>query len=155
MNQYTPAQNKLILLLRLWVVLFTVAGASFYIIPDRLSSLMNDISQKLFPSLPLITPITDRYWLSLSMSLMITLVFICYMAQKNITANLVLVRALLVSKFASTLFFFISFIVGDRLGAYLVGLLTDGIIFLITYAFYQPVRREYINSHYDKIDSNP
>lgn len=149
MNQNTPAQKKLILLLRLWVVLFGLAGASFYLIPDQLFTLLNTVSQKFFPSAGLNTHGTDRFWLSLCMSLMVTLTFICYMAQKNIEANLGLVLALLVSKFASTLFFFMSFMIYDRLGAYLIGLLTDGIIFLITYAFYQRVRREYMNSHFD------
>lgn len=151
----SSAEKRLIWLLRTYVILFSGAALSFYLIPDGLYSLMNAITQKIFPSLGLMTPITDRFWLSLSMSLMIVLVMICYWAQKDIQGRLLLVGALLVAKFSSTLFFFISFVMREQRGAYLIGLMADGLIFLVTYLFYQPVAQQLKNSHFERNPSKP
>lgn len=138
----TPSELHLKRLLQVWVLLFGLAAFVFYFFGHPLFRFMNDFSFHLFPSLKAIAIPTEKFWLSLAMSLMITLVFLCYTAQKDIRKELNLVVVLLISKFSSTLFFFIAFVTDERLGAYLVGLFTDGGIFLITYLFYQRVFRE-------------
>ncbi|MDO8519524.1 MAG: hypothetical protein Q7T11_05115 [Deltaproteobacteria bacterium] len=131
------AEQKLKRLLQLWIVLFSAATFVFYFGQHFLFRTLNDLSFHLSSSLKPIPLPTERFWLSLTMSLMITLVFLCYQAQKDIRTHLKLVAALLVSKFASTLFFFVSFVLDERYGAYLVGIFVDGSIFLITTYFYQ------------------
>ena len=72
---------------------------------------------------------------------MVTLVFMCYLGQKDIKKNILIVPPLLVSKFISTFFFFVFFILVSRCFAYFIGMVVDGSIFLITYAFYREVKK--------------
>ena len=102
---------------------------------------INQVSVKFFPALPLLSPSQERFWLVLTLSLMITLIFLCYWGQKDIVKHLFVVVPILVSKFVSTFFFFVFFVFSERTLAYFVGLATDGVIFLVTWYFYRQTKR--------------
>lgn len=138
----TPAQNRLKFLLQVWMICFLGASVVFLFFGNNLLESINALSLKISPSLEPIPLAHEKFWLTLTMSLMITLIFLCYWAQKDIQKNLFAVVPVLVSKFASTLFFFFFLITDNRSLAYFVGVVVDGSIFLITYFLYQKVRKE-------------
>ncbi|MBI2339805.1 MAG: hypothetical protein HYU99_05510 [Deltaproteobacteria bacterium] len=138
----SPAFNRLRVLLQIWMILFLGATVVFLFFGNDLLSKINQLSARLFPSLPLVAVPQEKFWLTLSLSLMITLVFLCGWAQKDVAKNLAVVPVLLVSKFTSTFFYFIFFLVHERTLAYFVGLMTDGAIFLITWIFYGRAQKE-------------
>lgn len=138
----TPAQNRLKILLQIWMICFLGSTVVFLFFGNGLLEAINNVSTGLTPALPLIPLPDEKFWLTLTLSLMTTLIFLCYWGQRDIQKNLSAVVPLLVSKFASTLFFFIFLITEGRSLAYFVGVVTDGSIFLITYAFYQKVKKE-------------
>lgn len=109
----------------------------FLFFPAELIGAINRISLLVNSSLPTLPPSTEKFWLALTMSLMTTLVVMSYWAQKDLGQYHFLVAAILVSKFASSFFFLAFFIFHQRSGAYLIGVFTDGLIFIITYYFYR------------------
>lgn len=138
----TSAERRLKVLLWIWIISFTGASALFLFYGTHMLDAMNQVSARLLPSLAPIALVQEKFWLTLVMSLMITLIFICYQVQRDIRKNLVLLTPLLLSKFTSAFFFFVFFVVHQRSAAHLIGTVVDGGIFLITYYFYQAVKKE-------------
>ncbi|MBI4411397.1 MAG: hypothetical protein HY541_02810, partial [Deltaproteobacteria bacterium] len=93
----------------------------FLFFGGELLSKINRISERFFPALPLLPPAQEKFWLVLTLSLMITLVFLCYWGQIDIARHFFVVPPILVSKFVSTFFFFVFFVFGERALAYFVG----------------------------------
>lgn len=142
MMALTSNEKKLVILLRLWMVLFFLASLGFVFFGETVVSQINFTVQKISSVLEPADLSHNPFWIALVMSLMWTLVFICYKAQKDIRAHLNLVSVLLFSKFVSTFFYFVYFTFTQKIGAYLLGCLTDGSIFLITYAYFLKVQKE-------------
>jgi len=137
MSSLTREERRLVFLLRAWVVSFVVAGLYFLFFQNQLIKQVNFISSDVLKlSLPLLPESTEKFWLVLTISLMATITVLSYIAQKDIRKNIVYVVPLLVSKFVSTSFFILFFFVHIHSLAYIVGALTDGSIFVITFIFY-------------------
>lgn len=138
----THSEKRLKRVLQLWMVVFIPSTIIFSFFGNILFSWINKLTEMLLltPALLPIPPSQERFWLVLTTSLMVTLICLCYWAQKDIRKNLILVRFILISKFTSTLFFFIFFMFFEKLGAYLIGMAADGAVFLIIYLFYRPVK---------------
>jgi hypothetical protein len=128
-------------LLQIWMVVFLGAAIMFLFLGRHMLDSINSFSSRLFPSLPIIALPEENFFLTLTTSLMVTLIFLCYLAQKDIQKNLQFVVPVLLSKFVSAFFFF-TFLLREKALAYFVGLLTDGSIFFITYFVYWRVRRQ-------------
>lgn len=137
----TPALKRLRLLLRIWMIAFLSSTVIFLFFGPDMLAIMNEITTNIFPQWNTLPLPQGQFWLALTMSLMITLIFICFWGQKNIHHHLNMVLPLLVSKFVSTLFFFIFFL-QTKIGAFFLGMVVDGAIFIITYYFYQSVMKE-------------
>jgi len=131
----TPAER----LLRLWMLISAVMFgfavpfflfAGVYIVP-----VINAISARIIPSLPLY-PLPEgnlegAFWRVLSVSMMAMLTWACCMIYKDVRRNNRIVVVILLSKFCSTACYAGLFLSNPYL-AFLVGALTDGPIFLLT-----------------------
>lgn len=136
----TKPEKYLVYLLRLWILAFTITIAIFLFIPNHFFEVINQFSLKFLPSLSPIPVAQEKFWMVLTLSLMFTLVFMCLSAQNNIKRNHLLINPILVSKFISTLFFFVFFIFYQKSLAYLVGVFTDGFVFIVTFLAYQKAK---------------
>lgn len=134
----TLQEKQLAILMRVWAVAFALGGLVFFLAPEWLFARMNETGSLFFGRAfePIPMP-SEKFWVSLALSLMATLTFMCYMAQKDIRRGSGYVFSVLVSKIASTTFFLFYYIDGLHSFAYIQGsLLTDGPIFIITFIFY-------------------
>ncbi|MBX7148207.1 hypothetical protein K1X76_03915 [bacterium] len=141
-----PSVNRLKNLLKFWMFAFLGSSIVFLFFGDRLLTTINAIGLRVAPHLGMLPMPSEHFWLTLTMSLMFTLVFLCYLGQKDILKNHVVVPPILLSKFVSTTFFMIFFLTYQKSFAYLVGVLSDGPIFLITYLFYSKAKEHLTNA---------
>ncbi len=139
--QLTNNESRLKALLQFWMVAFLGSTVVFCFFGNELLNRFNQLSSRFSPTLPLIAIPQEKFWLVLTTSLMITLVFLCYSGQKDIQKNISVVPPILVSKFVSTFFFFAFFILVSRCLAYFIGMVVDGSVFLLTYSFYRAVKK--------------
>jgi len=131
----TPAER----LFRLWMlisaVMFGFAVPFFLLAGVHIVRVINAISAKIIPALPLypLPPggLEGAFWRVLSVSMMAMLTWACCMIYKDVRRNGRIVVIVLLSKFCSTACYSGLFLSGHYL-AYLVGALTDGPIFLLT-----------------------
>lgn len=119
-----------------WMYLF---GAVFFFVAGKyIPPLINAISARIC-SLPLYPlPFEARegaFWLVLSVSMMAMLTWICRAVYMDVRGNGRLVALLLLSKLCSTALYFVLFVKYHYL-AYLVGALTDGPIFVLTWGLW-------------------
>jgi hypothetical protein len=137
-----PKQQQLKTLLQIWMLCFLSASVVFFLFGKKLIITLNNFGIRLFPQAPLASIEANPFWMALVMSLMLTLILICYLTQQDIENRFILVVPLLFSKFISTVFFSLHLLLSEKAFAYFVGALTDGSIFLITYYFYARARKE-------------
>ena len=138
----TKAQKNLKILMQAWMIILLGAGVIFLSQGNQLLIKMNSLSAGYTPNLPLLPIPVEKFWLTLTISLMTVLIAIAYLSQKDIRRSKSLIELFLLSKFVSTLFFVIFFITDTRAFAYVIGVLSDGLMFLTTYWFYQAVKKE-------------
>lgn len=136
----TKEENHLRLVLQLSAITYLAAGLAFALFPRPILRLIDGFGAyfRLIPALGDPIPYADaHFWLSLAFSMMMTITYLCYMAQFNVRKNKGFVKALLVAKAASSLSS-LGFILLHKPAyfASLVILLVDGSIFLITFYFY-------------------
>jgi uncharacterized protein (DUF362 family) len=115
-------------------ITYFVVGFAFAIMPEGMLKAINFFARIL--SLKEIPLSVEKFWLSMTFSMMMTITAICYIAQHNIRKNKNYIIALLVSKSASALSALCFFIFSARYFAYLVIFLVDGSIFWVTLFFY-------------------
>lgn len=148
----TPAQKKLKVLLQIWMLAFTATTVIFIFFAGDFLNLINQLSLNWFGSLPLLPLPVHNFWLVLTISLMTTLVYLCYLAQDDLANRLILLKPILVSKFVSTVGFFAYFVFHVKALAYLVGIVSDGFVFMLTFMFYSKVMAELKNSRPSTVD---
>lgn len=138
--QLSSSEKNLVWLLRFWIFAFGITTAIFIFWQNPFLELINSLSAKFTPALIPIAIAQEKFWLVLTLSLMVTLVFMCIWGQNDIKKNHWVLPAILVSKFTSTFFFFLFFILVQKSLAYMVGVLSDGFVFLVTLIIYQKAK---------------
>ncbi len=133
MDTITPAMSDL----RIWMIisaaLYVAGGLSFLFGQNILLTNLNRASELLFKDrFPLIPLSTEKFWLVLTNSMMLMLVVICIFVAADVSGFYNMVWIILFSKAASTLQYAYFFIAEKRYFAYLVGVITDGPLFVIT-----------------------
>jgi uncharacterized protein (DUF362 family) len=124
------------LVLRLSAVIYAAAGLAFAIAPEWILGLINSVGDQLVLFQEFNIPTTpNKFWVSLTFSMMMTITLLCYLAQRNVRKAVGYVGALLTAKLASTLSALCFFIFFPYFG-YLVIVLMDGSIFLMTLYFF-------------------
>jgi len=121
--------------------MYALAGLCFLFGGGLIVSSVNTLSLRFFPTLP-VYPLPGpapegKFWLVLSLSMMAMITYISRAAYLDLRRNGRLVPILLLSKFCSSMFYLIFFATSGQL-VHLVGLLTDGPLFLITFALWIP-----------------
>lgn len=143
MPELSKEERQFRLVLRVSAVVYLAAGLAFAIAPEWILGVIDLLAAKLHAArLPEDLIKTNKFWLSLAFSMMMTITALCYLAQRNVRKAVGYVGALLLAKLASTLsalIFFIFF--PPHYFAYLVIVLMDGSIFLITLYFFLRANR--------------
>ena len=131
MPTLNPAERQLRNLLRIWTGLFGLGALLFFVRPSLVTDLLH------------LPANAERFWNSLAVSMMATVTYLAYEAQKDVQRSRRLIRALLVAKAASTVAFtFALWTDGLRLGYLAAGLGCDGPIFIVTALMYRKVFRK-------------
>lgn len=142
MPPLTPSENRLKILLQIWMIVFLGAAVIFLFHGQTLLNEFNRITDLFHLPFEPLPQASEKFWLALSLSLMITLVFLCYWGQKDIHTNHFVVVPILVSKFTSTFFYFVFLVSSHRALAYFIGCVADGFVFLVTYSFYHNLKKD-------------
>jgi len=134
---FTKQERNFLTLIRIWTVLFLLATTVFALAPDWLLLYVNAIGRSIFGwRETVLLPGNERFWVVLSVSMLATLTYICFVTQHDFLRNMDYAKAIIVSKLVSTLGFIFCFAALEQRFIYLVGALVDGMIFLITWYSY-------------------
>jgi hypothetical protein len=132
----TPAERRLVWLLRGYTALFLVAAVLYLLLPNTALGIANAVGA--WFALPPIPLSTERFWLVLAFSMLVVLAFLCWEAQKDVHRGRALVVAVLVCKASSTVCYLALFALEHQL-AYLLGGLTDGALLAAGYVLLRAV----------------
>ncbi len=136
MNRITREEKQLKIFMLLSAIAYFVVGIVFIIMPGYLLELINRLSVAILPGLDPIPISVEKFWLSLTFSMMMTIAALSFIAQHNIRKNKGYVIPVMISKCASALSSLCFFIFSAKYLAYLVIFMVDGSIFWITLFFY-------------------
>lgn len=119
------------LVMRLFGVVFLAVGLLFLVWQSGVAQLMDQMGHLFFPSMAATPMPAEQIWLSLSVSMMMTITVCCFMAAKDHRFAI----PVIVSKFVSTGCFLLFLLMTGQVG-YLVGALTDGPIGVVILLLY-------------------
>jgi uncharacterized protein (DUF362 family) len=147
MIEATKKEKHLKIFMIISAITYFVVGFAFAIMPEGMLKAINVFSRILTPSLEEIPLSVEKFWLSMTFSMMMTITALCYIAQHNIRKNKGYIIAVLISKSASALSSLCFFIFSARYFAYLVIFLVDGSIFWVTLFFYIRASKAFFKAH--------
>lgn len=136
MFQLTREERHLKIFMAISALTYLTVGLAFAIMPVRILEALNAFSRILLPSLEETPLSVEKFWLSLTFSMMMTIAALCFIARHNIRKNKGYIIPLLLSKSASALSGLAFFIFSASYFSYLAIFLIDGSIFWITLYFY-------------------
>ncbi len=139
----TREEKQLRVFMSISAVTYIVVGIAFAIAPGAILKGVNAISTVLMPGLDQIPVSVERFWLSLTFSMMMTIAALSYIAAHNVRKNKGYIIPLLISKSASAISAMAFFIFTARYFAYLAIFLIDGSIFWIILFFYIRANRAF------------
>ena len=131
-----PERELLRRVLRIYQILFAGTVLVFLLFPPELIKVMNWFSGVFGDLLEPLPPTVERFWLTLTISLMVTLIAICHFAQRDIDQAKGYIQLILISKFTSSLFYLLFYYFSLNTLAYMIGFFTDGTIFILTLVLY-------------------
>ncbi len=146
MIEVTREERHLKILMVISAVTYVVVGFAFAILPEPILKVLNLCSRILTPGLEQMPLSVERFWLSMTFSMMMTIAALCFIAQHNIRKNKGYIIPVLISKTASSLSALCFFIFSARYFAYLVVFIVDGSIFWITLFFYLRASRAFFET---------
>ena len=134
----TRAEQTFRLWMRISVWTYALGVVVFLLFGAHIPAIINAISDRILP-LPLYPLPAETseaaFWRVLSVSMMAMLTLVCRIIYKDVRNDGRLVSIVLLSKFCSTAVYCALFL-GHGYLAYLVGALTDGPLFLVTFALW-------------------
>ena len=136
MIEVTREERHLKIVMVISAITYVVVGFAFALMPGLILNVVNLFSRIVTPGLEEIPLPVEKFWLSMTFSMMMTIAALCCFAQHNIRKNKGYVIPVLISKTASSLAALCFFIFSARYFAYLVIFIVDGSIFWITLFFY-------------------
>lgn len=123
--------------MRMLIVIFLGAGVVLVVKPIWTVAYIERIGHSIFGwTNPPLQLVADPFWLTFVAAFMVMLVYCAYKAQTNHLRTIGYARVILIAKFVTTLGFTLSFILIQGSFVYLVSAITDGLIFLITFALF-------------------
>jgi uncharacterized protein (DUF362 family) len=132
----TAKRNRqLCIFLILSSLTYMLAGLAFAIIPNPILAIINRLSVWLHLGLPLAPLPGERFWVSLSFSMMMTITALCLIAAASVRRNKGYAFAVMIAKFASAVSSLAYFVFFRRHLASLVIVFVDGSLFCMTAFF--------------------
>lgn len=133
----TKQERGFLTLIRIWMILFFLATILFIIGPDWTLNYLVAIGRGVFGWHE--APITlgaERFWCVLAIALLAALTYLCFEAQRDFLRNIEYARSIIIAKFVSTVGFVICLLFYEHRFFYLVGAIIDGLIFILTWYYY-------------------
>ncbi len=139
MEELTCGERALGRLMQVWALLFGFGAVIFLLAGNLVIMGGNWISSALLHlNNPLMPMPSERFWLSLTVSMMATIAAIAYHIQRDVSTNKGLTSLILISKLVSTLTFLGMYFFSAPHFNYLLGsVFCDGPIFVITLIVYK------------------
>jgi hypothetical protein len=140
----SPALPPKTAVLKLWMtfsaLLYAGSGLVFAVAPGFVGDIVR-FSTRLV-GLPDTPPSTERFWLTLSVSMMVMLVVCCAMVARDVVTNMSFCVPVIFSKFTSTFLGVLYFVLAEHHGAVLVIGATDLPLGIVTWVLWNQARRE-------------
>lgn len=138
MAGFTKQERSLILLARILAVVFLSFGILSILAPDYSLNYITDIGRWLLGwHSPAIKLGSERFWLVPTVSLNISLAYLCFVVQGDAVHNLEYVRILLIATFTCAAGFALCLVASSHQFFYLIGACTEGAIFIIALLVYR------------------
>jgi hypothetical protein len=119
------------------MILFFLAAILFIVGPDWMLNYLVAIGRGIFGWIE--SPIVlgaERFWCVLAIAHLVTLTYLCFEAQRDFLRNIDYARAVIIAKLASTVGFAVCLLFYEHRFFYLVGAAIDGMIFILTWYYY-------------------
>ncbi len=135
-RMHTKQERLLEKFMFLSALTYFVAGFGFILFPDLILNIINQLSLRFFPDFKPIPIQIEKFWLSMTFSMMMCITALSIAVWINVRKNINYVVPLLVAKLSSSVAGLLLFIFSARYFAYLVVFLVDGTLFIITLSLY-------------------
>lgn len=123
--------------MKISALIYALGLLNFMFAQNMLLENLNRTSELLFRDrYPLIPLSTEKFWVTLTNSMMVMLIVICVMVAMDPAGNLNMVIVILFSKIVSSGQYIYLYFKREKYFAYMVGALTDGSLWLVTLFFY-------------------
>ena len=133
-SELTKYEKQFKIFMIISAIVYFVVGVGFAVIPNEILKLINTIGNWIgLSEVPLSN---GKFWLSLCFSMMMTITALCVFVQYNVKDNKKYTIPLFVAKLMSSISSLFYFIFSGWCFGYLVILLVDGSLFLMTFFFY-------------------
>ena len=140
MSEWSHREKVLRTVMLLYAIAFIVTDLIFLFASPQLYQVMNYLGS--FLGLPPSPPFQERFYLDLTNSMMVMITFISLAIYFNPRKNLCLMPVLIVSKYTSSIFGVLFFLLTEKYFSYIVIFLTDFPLAVIATYLYLWVRRE-------------
>ena len=127
-------------------VIYFVAGLAYAVKPGFVIYVLQDIS-RFFDHPTSYHDVSDRFWVSMSFSMMMTISFLAFYAHYNIRTNKNYIIPLLIAKASSTVSALVYFIFVKRYQPCLAVVFVDGMLFWITLHLYIQANKGFLDTH--------
>lgn len=132
---FTKSERHLKALLKIWAILFIAAAVLLAAIPDIALNYISQIGWT-FLNFPMPSTHADSFYLILAVGYLVTLAYLCFMAQRDIILYLNLVPPVILAKFVTSVGYAV-LAIKDFQFLYIAGALVDGMICLVTLYYYR------------------
>lgn len=130
-------------------------GIVFAVVPELILSSANKLSHAVTPGLETIPLSVEKFWLSLTFSMMMTIAVLSFVAQHNVRRNKGYIIPLLISKSASAMSALCFFVFSAKYLAYLIIFIVDGSIFWLTLFFYLRANKAFFEAQTSYLRKQP
>ncbi|MBT3181708.1 MAG: hypothetical protein HN337_04270 [Deltaproteobacteria bacterium] len=142
MAHYTKQERAMILTMRILMIAFFTTAILFALLPNYTLNYISDIGRVMFSWYsPNVHTGQVHFWLIPTVSFLLALSYLCAVVQKDPAQHIEYVRLILITTFASAVGFAVYLFSVSWQFFYLVGAITNALIFIITVALYSSATR--------------
>jgi hypothetical protein len=138
------ATRRLRLLLRIWIVVFTLGAIDFFVFPYLTVRILDGTAKSLGMHEAVALNAGQDFWLTLAVPYMILVAAFSWVAQRGEKISAQPVQFLMLAKASSSLVSLALFLLAGFVYPFLANFAVDGAIVLITYWFYRAARKELV-----------
>ena len=151
----TKEERQFRIFMGISAIAYLVVGFAFALMPVTILKIFNKVSRIFTPSLDQIPISTEKFWVALTFSMMMTIAVLSYIVWYNVRKNRGYVVPLLVSKCASALSALWFYIFSAKCLAYLGIFIIDGSIFWLTLIFFIRANKAFLKAHTNFLAKKP